>query len=135
MAAVRAILLLSCVFLSACISSRSESGVVNKWRDQSLPEFEPGKTTQAEVAKALGPPSQLVNLESGLVFYYLMEKSRSTGVILILYNNIRERVVYDRAIFFFDRQGTLTNYALSLEETEYEPPEEPEAEEQPESTG
>lgn len=55
MTAVRTILLLSCVALAACISSRSESGVVNKWRDQSLAEFEPGKTTQAEVAKALGP--------------------------------------------------------------------------------
>ena len=125
MAAVRAITLCSCLFLAACISSRSESGVINKWRDASLPEFEPGKTTQADVAKALGPPSQLINLESGLVFYYLMEKARSTGVILIVYNDIRERVVYDRAIFFFDKQGLLTDHALSLEETEYRPPEKP----------
>jgi outer membrane protein assembly factor BamE (lipoprotein component of BamABCDE complex) len=126
MAAVRTILLFLCLTLAACISSRSESGVINKWRDQSLPEFEPGKTTQAEVAKALGPPSQLINLESGLVFYYLLEKARSTGVILIVYNNIKERVIYDRAIFFFDQQGVLTDYALSLEETEYTPPEKPE---------
>ena len=125
MAAVRASLLCSCLFLAACISSQSESGVINTWRDGSLPEFEPGKTTQAEIAKALGPPSQLVNLESGLVFYYLLEKARSTGVILIVYNNMRERVIYDRAIFFFDKQGTLTDYALSLEEAPYRPPEKP----------
>jgi len=123
MAAVRVLFLLPCLFLAACISSKSESGVINKWRDESLPEFEPGKTTQAEVAKALGPPSQLINLESGLVFYYLLEKSRSTGVVLIVYNTLRERVVYDRAIFFFDKKGVLTDYALSLEETPYVPPE------------
>ena len=125
MAAVRALVVCFCLILAACISSRSESGVVNKWRDRSLPEFERGKTTQAEVAKALGPPSQLVNLESGLVFYYLLEKSQATGVILLVYNTLRERVVYDRAIFFFDQKGVLTDYALSLEETPYVPPEPP----------
>jgi len=125
MARVRAIVLLPCLLLCACISSQSESGVVNAWRDPSLPGFEIGKTTQADVAKQLGPPSQLINLDSGLVFYYLLEKSRGTGVILIVYNKTTDRVIYDRAIFFFDKSGVLTDYALSLEETKYVPPEKP----------
>ena len=118
---------LVCLFLcAACISSRTETGVANTWRDASLLDFEPGRTTHAEVAKRLGPPSQLVNLENQLVFYYLNEQARSKGFILIVYNQTRERVVYDRAIFFFDKQGILEDYALSLEETPYVPPEPPE---------
>ena len=126
MAAVRGITLLLLLSLAGCLKSYSEAGVVNTWRDKSLPEFEVGKTTQAEVAKRLGPPSQLINLESGLVFYYLLEQARGTGLILIVYNNIKDRVIYDRAIFFFDKQGVLTDYALSIEETKYTPPPRPE---------
>ena len=114
------IVLLSC---AACISSRTETGVVNTWRDASIPEFEKGKTTQAEVAHALGPPSQLVDLENQVVFYYLNENARTKGFILIVYNQTRERVIYDRAIFFFDKNGLLQDYALSIEESPYEPPE------------
>ena len=126
MAAVRDIALLLVLSLAGCLSSQSESGVVNTWRDKSLPAFEVGKTTQSEVAKRLGPPSQLIDLQSGLVFYYLMEKAKGTGVILIVYNTTTDRVIYDRAIFFFDKQGLLTDYALSLEETKYTPPPRPE---------
>lgn len=112
--------LLSC---AACISSHTDTGVVNTWRDASIPEFERGKTTQAEVARALGPPSQLVDLANQVVFYYLNENARTKGFILIVYNQTRERVIYDRAIFFFDKEGTLQDYALSIEESPYDPPE------------
>jgi outer membrane protein assembly factor BamE (lipoprotein component of BamABCDE complex) len=110
------------LFCTACISSTTKTGVVNVWRDASLPAFERGKTTQAEVAKALGPPSQLVNLEEQVVFYYLNESAKTRGFILIVYNQTRERVVYDRAIFFFDKRGILQDFALSIEESPYEPP-------------
>ena len=110
------------LLVSGCINSKADSGVVNQWRAPEVPEFERGKTTQAEVAQALGPPSQLVNLEDQLVFYYLTQRTRTRGVILVVYNGLREQVIYDRAIFFFDRKGVLQDYALSLEETEYQPP-------------
>ena len=117
-------LTIACLLVcAACISSTTETGVVNTWRDASLPEFERGRTTQAEVARALGPPSQLVNLEDQVVFYYLNENARTKGFILIVYNQTRERVIYDRAIFFFDRAGTLQDYALSIEQSPYAPPE------------
>ncbi len=117
------------LLLAGCIVSSADSGVLNKWRDESLPAFERGKTTQSEVATALGPPSQLINLGDELIFYYLAERSRSRGVILIVYNTTSERVSYDRAIFFFDNEGVLKDFALSLEKTPYVPPEEPEPKE------
>jgi hypothetical protein len=121
------------IFLAAgCINSKSESGVTNAWRATDVPAFERGKTTQTDVAKALGPPSQLIELENQLVFYYLAERAESKGIILIVYNQTKERIVYDRAIFFFDRKGVLQDYALSLEEVAYQPPEAPERPESPE---
>lgn len=116
---VPAVLLL---LVAGCINSRAESGVTNAWRAKDAPVFERGKTTQAEVAKALGPPSQLVELENQLVFYYLAERAQSKGIILIVWNQTKERIVYDRAIFFFDRKGVLQDFALSLEEVPYVPP-------------
>ena len=118
--------------IAGCINSRAESGVTNAWRAKDVPAFERGKTTQADVAKALGPPSQLVELGNQLVFYYLAERVESKGIILIVYNQTKERVVYDRAIFFFDRKGVLQDFALSLEEVAYVPPEPPEQPEPPE---
>ena len=117
------------LLLAGCIVSSADSGVLNKWRDESLPAFERGKTTQSEVATALGPPSQLINLNGELIFYYLAERSRSRGVILIVYNTTTEHVSYDRAIFFFDKSGVLKDFSLSLEKTAYVPPEEPEPKE------
>lgn len=110
------------LLLAGCTSGRSDSGVLNVWRDEAVPAFEPGTTTQAEVARALGPPSQLIDLGDQLVFYYLHERKRSKGMILILYNTNEERVFYDRAIFFFDRAGVLKDYALSREAMEYVAP-------------
>ena len=123
---MRRALLLSVLLLCGCIVSRADSGVTNKWRDETLPAFESGTTTQSDVAHALGPPSQLINLDDQLVFYYLRERVRGRGMILIVYNQSREEIVYDRAIFFFDKKGILQDFSYSLEETEYVPPVKPE---------
>ncbi len=123
---MRRTLLLSVLLVCGCIVSSADSGVTNKWRDETLPAFESGKTTQTDVAHALGPPSQLINLGDQLVFYYLRERVRGRGMILIVYNQSREEIVYDRAIFFFDKKGILQDFSYSLEETEYVPPVKPE---------
>lgn len=123
---MKRLLFIPFLLLAGCISAKSDSGVLNKWRDEALPPFEPGQTTQAEVARLLGPPSQLIDIGDQLVFYYLSEQTRSEGFILVVYNETNERVTYDRAIFFFDTNGVLQDYALSLEKTKYTPPEEPE---------
>ena len=112
------------VLIAGCVNSKAESGVTNAWRAKDAPVFERGKTTQTEVAKALGPPSQLIELDNQLVFYYLAERAESTGIILIVWNQTKERIIYDRAIFFFDRKGVLQDFSFSLEEVEYVPAEE-----------
>jgi len=122
---MRLLLILPVLLLAGCISERSESGVLNTWRDAALPAFEVGKATQADVARTLGPPSQLINLGNRVVFYYLRERSRSKGFILIVYNENNVRVSYDRAIYFFDESGVLEDYALSREAMEYVPPSAP----------
>lgn len=100
---------------TGCVVSRSEKGVDNLWRDESVPEFIRGETTQSEVLEALGPPSQVIALDREVVFYYLRELERSKGAILIIYNQTNDAITYDRAIFFFDKKGLLKDYALSQE--------------------
>jgi len=105
--------------LVGCVSIGKQQGVTNKWRDPSLASFEKGVTTQTDVINLLGPPSQLISLKDQMVFYYLREVTRGKGIIFILYNIISTQVTYDRAIFFFDREGILTEYVYSIEQTPY----------------
>jgi hypothetical protein len=70
--------------------------------------------------QALGPPSQLVPLDGRIVFYYVLERRKGRDFYLVLYNQRRDAVVYDRAIFFFDDKGTLLQHAYSTEEIPFE---------------
>ena len=106
--------------LAGCGVSKQSQGVANLWRDDSLPPFERGITTQSQVIQRLGPPSQVIGLNDQVVFYYLRENVASRGVFLILYNWTSKRVSYDRAIFFFNEDGVLTEYGLSVERLPYE---------------
>jgi hypothetical protein len=90
-------------------------GVENKWRADPAPAFEIGTTTQSEVMKALGPPSQVIALGEQTLFYYLREQQQLQSLSIIIYSHSRERIMYDRAIFFFDGQGVLQDFALSEE--------------------
>ncbi len=105
---------------AGCFSSGEQKGVLNKWRDPSLPPMEKGRTTQSEILETLGPPSQIINLGDQSVFYYILEKARGRGAFLLIFNWKDSKVEYDRAIFFFDSDGVLTDYAFSLERVEYE---------------
>lgn len=106
------------VSLSGCVRFQSDGGVDNAWRAAETPMFSIGETRQQQVLSALGPPSQIIDLEDGSVFYYLSEQRTGGGMIFIFYNDVRQKTVYDRAIFFFDRDGLLTDYALSEEAVE-----------------
>jgi len=108
--------------LAGCGVSKQSQGVVNQWRNESLPPFERGVTTQSEVIERIGPPSQVIGLNDQVVFYYLRESVTSKGVFLVLYNWTSKRVSYDRAIFFFNRDGVLTEYGISVERLPYENP-------------
>jgi hypothetical protein len=64
--------------------------------------------------QALGPPSQVIALPDQTLFYYLREQSRTKAVFLVIYNQTRQQIAYDRAIFFF-KQSVLTDFAYSAE--------------------
>src|SRR5215470_14814808 len=96
------ILLCCSLLLYGCMSKRGEMGVRNEWRNPELPTFQKGKTTQSEVMQALGPPSQVIGLHDQTLFYYLREQSKTKAMFLIIYNQTRQQISYDRAIFFFD---------------------------------
>ena len=105
--------------LASCFSVSDQQGVDNLWREQARVEgIAEGKTTQNEVISLFGPPSQIINLDNGSVFYYLLQERSGKGAFLLLYNFKRDRVSYDRAIFFFDKNGVLTDYGFSAEEIE-----------------
>ena len=108
------------LLLFGCGVSVQRQGVVNKWRDESLPPFEKGRTTQAEVIERLGPPSQVIGLNDQVVFYYMRELVETKGIILLIFNWMNKRYSYDRAIFFFNTKGVLTDYAYSFERIPYE---------------
>ncbi len=112
---------LGCAFLLAgCASWKGDAGVENVWRSDALPPWVAGETTEAQVADALGPPSQIIGLERETVFYYLREQKKGKGVILLLWNWGEQKTRYDRAIFFFDEKGVLTKYSYSPEALPYE---------------
>lgn len=103
--------------LSACVNVSSERGVEKRWGKEELAntsvQWTEGKTTKSQVLKDLGPPSQVVAVGDETVFYYLREKVSGRGVVLLVYNDVRVQAGYDRAIFFFDQQGRLKDFAVS----------------------
>jgi outer membrane protein assembly factor BamE (lipoprotein component of BamABCDE complex) len=114
---IHRILCAACLLLAltGCLNKRSEMGVQNKWRDASLPVLEKGRSTQSDVMRELGPPSQVIALPDQTLFYYLREQSRTKATFLIVYNVTRTQIIYDRAIFFFNKQAVLTDFAYSEE--------------------
>ena len=109
------LLLLGLLPLTGCLSKRSEIGVRNDWRAPSPPAFERDRSTQSDVLKALGPPSQVIALPDQTLFYYLREQSRTKAAYFVIYNQTRQEITYDRAIFFFNKQSVLTDFAYSKE--------------------
>ena len=86
-----------------------------------VPVWEEGKTTAADVAKFLGPPSQLIPLHDETVFYYMREGKEGNALMLIVWNSGTQVSSYDRAIFFFDGDGVLKTYSYSNDTLPYKP--------------
>ena len=104
------------VFLTGCAQYDNKRGVEVSWSPEAIGSFEPGVTTRIAVMKALGPPSQVISLDGETVLYYLYEKAQGSGLILIVYNRFEVDTRYDRAVFFFDEQDRLTDYATHIVE-------------------
>lgn len=112
----RAGILCVAVLISGCASYGAVDGVENLWREVSIDQFEKGVTTQAEILEKLGPPSQLISLQDQTVFYYLTQEMSGKGQIFIIWNQVSAESKYDRAIFFFDTDGVLLEFAYSKEQ-------------------
>ena len=103
------------VLAAGCVNRQSQMGVENLWRTDPAPTFEIGSTTQSQVMDLLGPPSQVIALGDQTLFYYLREHQKFESFSVIVYAQSREQIRYDRAIFFFDPDGVLQDFALSEE--------------------
>ncbi|MBA6413683.1 outer membrane protein assembly factor BamE [Parahaliea sp. F7430] len=105
------------VFLGACAQYENQRGVEVTWDPSVLKNMTPGKTTRSEVLKQLGPPSQLIALNDETVLYYLYERSKGNGLLLIVYNRFQVDTRYDRAVFIFDENDRLSEFSSKVHET------------------
>ena len=109
-------MLLVAGLFAGCIRNTAERGVEPVWHELNADTFVPGVTTRSEVLQLLGAPSQLVSLQAGTALYYVMETTKGKGMILFLYNERTEHTTYDRAVFFFDADDLLSDFAVSEKE-------------------
>jgi outer membrane protein assembly factor BamE (lipoprotein component of BamABCDE complex) len=108
------LLLTAVAFLSGCVQFRNQRGIEVAWQDEVVARLQKGESTRADVLALLGPPSQVIALEDETVLYYLFEDAEGDGLLLIVYNNIKIQTHYDRAIFFFDENDVLSDYATQV---------------------
>jgi outer membrane protein assembly factor BamE (lipoprotein component of BamABCDE complex) len=108
------ITLLLCA-LFGCAQYDNKRGVEVVWQPEAVNDLVKGQSTRHDVLKLLGPPSQVISLDDETVLYYLFEYSRGSGLILIVYNRIEVDTQYDRAIFFFDENEVLTDFATRIQ--------------------
>jgi len=87
------------------------------WQDTVTDKLVRGQTTREEALRLLGPPSQVISMEEETVLYYLFERSKGEGVILIVFNRMKIDTDYDRAVLFFDENDILTDFATRIDES------------------
>ena len=114
LSAVFTVLLLSTSLLAGCAQFESKRGVEVNWQSTVTEQLVNGESTRRDVLAMLGPPSQVIALDGESALYYLFEHSEGEGLILIVYNRMRIDTRYDRAIFFFNEDDVLTEFATHL---------------------
>ena len=105
-------LMIPVLLLGACVRYQSLDGVENTWREIPTDRIQVGTTTQADILDWLGPPSQIIAIGEQKVFYYLSQKQSGEAMVLIVWNNAVDQTRYDRAVFFFNSEGVLTEYSI-----------------------
>jgi hypothetical protein len=101
------------VLAAGCARMQTEKGLDPTWHRLAPETFQVGVSTQSDVMRLLGPPSQVITGQGGDILYYLHEQAVGTGIVFIVYNQLQLTTRYDRAIFFFDEAGVLVDYAIS----------------------
>ena len=103
--------------LVGCAQYENKRGVEVTWQQTVTSQFVRGQSSRKDVLSQLGPPSQVISLEEETVLYYLFERSEGNGLILLVYNRMKIDTRYERAIFFFDENDILTDFATRIDET------------------
>jgi len=111
-------LALGTLLLGGCAQYDSKRGVEVNWQDTVTEQLVNGQSTRRDVLALLGPPSQVIALDGESALYYLFERSQGEGLILLVYNRMQVDTRYDRAIFFFDQDDVLTEFATRLYPTD-----------------
>jgi outer membrane protein assembly factor BamE (lipoprotein component of BamABCDE complex) len=80
-----------------------------------LDQLVPGETTATEVTEIFGAPSKVVELANGNAYVYKRTVTKGTvcWLVLLTFGNVERQ--HDQLVFFFDLDGTLTHYGLSLD--------------------
>lgn len=104
------------VIAAGCAQYENKRGVEVTWQDSVTGQLVRGKSTRSEVLALLGPPSQVISLGEETVLYYLFERSKGDGLVLILYNRMKINTRYDRAVLFFDENDILTDFATRIDD-------------------
>jgi outer membrane protein assembly factor BamE (lipoprotein component of BamABCDE complex) len=107
-------LALGTLLLGGCAQYDSKRGVEVNWQDTVTEQLVNGQSTRSDVLALLGPPSQVIALDGESALYYLFERSQGEGLILLVYNRMQIDTRYDRAIFFFNKDDVLTEFATRL---------------------
>ena len=108
------LLLPGALLLLGCVQFSGNRGVEVTWHPEAITQLEKGRSTREDVLSLLGPPSQVISLENETVLYYLNERTEFEGAILILFNRFDRATDYDRAVFFFDKDDVLIEYATRI---------------------
>ncbi|MEZ5570120.1 MAG: hypothetical protein R3E54_17575 [Halioglobus sp.] len=108
------VMALALALLAGCAQYENKRGVEVSWQNSVTQGLTRGASTRKDVLDLLGPPSQVIALDDETALYYLFEHSRGEGLVLVVYNRMRIDTRYDRAIFFFDADDTLTDYSTRV---------------------
>ena len=98
------------VVAAGCSASSRRAGIPNRWRQT---QFQNGTTTVDQVLSMLGPPSQIVDLDRGVAYYYVLEETNTTAFGFLIAKFSSVDVAFDRAVFFFDERDLLVRHSLS----------------------
>ena len=107
-------LVIFALVIVGCVKFEARRGIEVGWYDEVVSNLRAGESTRDDVLELLGPPSQVIALENETVLYYLFEKTEGEAAIFILYNTVDIGTLYDRAIFFFDKNDILSDYSTKI---------------------
>ncbi len=100
------------LLLPACVFSQANR---HQPLDRDLIEaLEPGQSTAQDVVRALGAPTEVVQLGRRSAYRYDASVSKNVGLFLILVALHGGDTQEDRAWFFFDEDELLTHRAATL---------------------